>query len=49
MNIRVADKDSSYYGETNRHLKVMSGEHIVISILVFKETKLTTKQFVAIF
>ena len=43
MNILVADKDSSYYGVTNRHLKVMSGEYIGISILVFKETKLTTK------
>ena len=30
---------SNYYGETERHLKVKSGEHIRISPLTFKETK----------
>ena len=31
--------NSSYYGETERHLKVRSGEHIGISQLTFKKTK----------
>ena len=31
--------NSSYYGETERHLKVESGEHIGISPLAFKKTK----------
>ena len=31
--------NSTYYGETDRHLKVMSGEHIGISPLTFKKTK----------
>ena len=31
--------NSSYYGETERHLKVRSGEHIGISLLTFKKTK----------
>ena len=31
--------NSSYYGETERHLKVRSGEHMVISPLTFKKTK----------
>ena len=31
--------NSSYYGETERHLKVSSGEHIGISPLAFKKTK----------
>ena len=31
--------NSSYYGETARHLKVRSGEHIGISPLTFKKTK----------
>ena len=31
--------NSSYYGETERHLKVRSGEHIGISPLSFKKTK----------
>ena len=31
--------NSTYYGETNRHLKVRSGEHIGISPLTFKKTK----------
>ena len=31
--------NSSYYGETERHLKVRSGEHIGISPLTFKKTK----------
>ena len=30
---------STYYGETDRHLKVRSGEHIGISTLTFKKTK----------
>ena len=30
---------SSYYGETERHLKVRSGDHIGISPLTFKKTK----------
>ena len=30
---------STYYGETDRHLKVRSGEHIGISALTFKKTK----------
>ena len=29
----------SYYGERNRHLKVKSGEHIVISPLTFRKVK----------
>ena len=31
--------NSSYYGETERHLKLRSGEHIGISSLTFKKTK----------
>ena len=31
--------NSSYYGETERHLKVRSGQHIGISPLTFKKTK----------
>ena len=31
--------DSTYYGQTDRHLKVRSGEHIGISPLAFKKTK----------
>ena len=31
--------NSVYYGETDRHLKVSSGEHIGISPLMFKKTK----------
>ena len=31
--------NSTYYGETDRHLKVKSGEHIGISPLTFKKTK----------
>ena len=31
--------NSSYYDETERHLKVRSGEHIGISLLTFKKTK----------
>ena len=31
--------NSSYYGETERQLKVRSGEHIGISRLTFKKTK----------
>ena len=30
--------NSSYYGETERHLKVRSGEHVGISPLTFKKT-----------
>ena len=30
---------SSYYGETDRYLKIRSGEHIGISSLTFKKTK----------
>ena len=33
--------DSTYYGETHRHLKARSGEHSVISLLTFKKTKLS--------
>ena len=33
--------NSSYYGETKRHLKVSSSEHIGISLLTFKKTKLS--------
>ena len=31
--------NSSYYGETDRHLKVRSAEHIVISPLTFRKVK----------
>ena len=31
--------NSTYYGETDRHVKVRSGEHIGISPLTFKKTK----------
>ena len=31
--------NSSYYGETDRHLKVRSGEHIGISPLTFRKVK----------
>ena len=30
---------ASYYGETDRHLKVRSGEHIGFSLLTFKKVK----------
>ena len=33
--------NSSYYSETERHLKVKSGEHIGISPLIFTKVKLT--------
>ena len=36
--------NSVYYGETNRHLKVRSGEHIGISPLAFKKTKPSFKK-----
>ena len=35
--------NSSYYDETERHLKVTSGEHIGISPLTFKKTKPSKK------
>ena len=35
MNICVEEGNSPYYGETDRHLKVTSGEHIEISPLAF--------------
>ena len=38
--------NSSYYGETERHLKVRSGEHIGISPLIFKTTKLSKERSV---
>ena len=31
--------NASYYGETDRHLKIRSGEHIGISPLTFKKVK----------
>ena len=31
--------NSSYYGETDRHLKLRSGEHIAISPLTFRKVK----------
>ena len=31
--------NSSYYGDTERHLKVRSGEHVGISPLTFMKTK----------
>ena len=31
--------NSSYYGDTDRHLKVRSGEHIWISLLTFRKVK----------
>ena len=34
---------SSFYGETDRHLKVRSGEHIGISRLTFKNVKPSNK------
>ena len=34
---------STYYGETDRHLKVRCGEHIGISPLTFKKTKPSTE------
>ena len=37
--------NSSYYGEMDRHLKVLSGEHIVVSPLTFQKTK-TSKESV---
>ena len=30
---------SSYYSETDRHLRVRSGEHIGISVLTFRKVK----------
>ena len=33
--------NSSYYSETDRHLKVRSGEHIGISLLIFTKVKLS--------
>ena len=35
--------NASYYGETDRHLKVRSGEHIVISPLTFKKVQLSAE------
>ena len=35
--------NASYYGETDRHLKVRSGEHIDISPLTFKKVRLSAK------
>ena len=32
-------RSCTYYGETDRHVKVRSGEHIGISPLTFKKTK----------
>ena len=34
---------ASYYGETDRHLKVRSGEHIGISPIIFKKAKLSAE------
>ena len=31
--------NSSYYGETDRHLRVRAGEHIGLSLLTFKKCK----------
>ena len=31
--------NSTYYSDTDRHLKARSGEHIGISPLIFKKTK----------
>ena len=50
MNIRVADINSTYYDEADRHLKGRSREHIGISSLIFKKTSHQRRaQFVAIF
>ena len=38
-NFKCGRCNSSYYGETNRHLKVRSGEHIGILPLTFKKVK----------
>ena len=38
-NFKCGRCNSSYYGETDRHLKVRSGEHIDISPLTFKKVK----------
>ena len=35
--------NSFYYGETDRHLNVWSGEHIGISLLTFKKTQSSEK------
>ena len=35
--------NASYYGETDRHLKVRLGEHIGISPLIFKKVKSSAK------
>ena len=35
--------NTSYYGETDRHLKIRSGEHIGISLLTFKKVKPSAK------
>ena len=35
--------NSTYYGETDRYLKVRYGEHIGILSLTFKKTKLSKK------
>ena len=36
-------RNSYYYGETERHLKVRSGEHVGISPLTFKKMKLSNE------
>ena len=36
----------SYHGETERHLKVRSGEHLGISPLIFKKTKPPKESFI---
>ena len=41
MNTRVCRCNSSYYDETGGHKKVRSGEHIGISLLTFKKTKVS--------
>ena len=50
MNVRVADNNSTYYGEADRHLKGRSRKHIGISSLTFKKTSHQRRaQFVANF
>ena len=37
--------NASYYGETDRHLNVRSGEHINISQFTFKKGKAISQEF----
>ena len=43
LNFQCGRYNASYYGETDRHLKIRLEEHIGISPLTFKKVKLSAK------